>query len=185
MELRVELSSVDGAPCALDIRDVFAREGDYVYATLRRLGVRASELEDGIQEVFIAVHKHRHMYDPSRAMRPWLFGFALRIASNRRRAVRRRRESEPPPGEPVDERPRADALLESRARQNLLLSALATLDDERRAVLVLHDLDGVSVPEIARTLEIPLNTAYSRLRIAREEITVAVRRLVAKGKSQT
>jgi RNA polymerase sigma-70 factor (ECF subfamily) len=181
MELRVGLFSAARAAPTLDIAELFAREGDYVHTSLRRLGVRSSELEDAVQEVFIAIHKHRDAYDPEREMRPWLFAFALRVASNRRRAVKRRRETDPPPFEPADPRPPADALLESDARRALLLAALDALDDDRRAVLVLHDLDGVAVPEIARTMGIPLNTAYSRLRLAREDVTASVRRLQARS----
>jgi RNA polymerase sigma-70 factor (ECF subfamily) len=165
------------APVTLDVAGVFAREGDYVYMTLRRLGVPPPELEDGVHDVFVAVHKHRRAYDSARPLRPWLFAFAVRVAANYRRSVRRRRESGAPLFEHADERPRADALLESAARRDLLLRALHTLPDERRAVLVLHDLDGIPMPEVARALEIPLNTAYSRLRLARQDITTAVRRL--------
>jgi len=59
--------------------------------------------------------------------------------------------------------------------------ALDTLDFDRRAVFILHEIDGVAIPEIARALEIPSNTAYSRLRLARADFGAAVRRLHLQG----
>lgn len=173
IDLHVEAIAVQ-AQAPLDVSEVFAREGDYVYTSLRRLGVPTASLEDAVHDVFIAVHNHRAEYDPSRPLRAWLFGYALRVASNHRRTNRRRPVSGAPPADTADDRPGADELLESNARRRLLLRALATLSEERKAVLVLHDLDEVAVPEIARTLGIPLNTAYSRLRLAREDIRAAI-----------
>jgi RNA polymerase sigma-70 factor (ECF subfamily) len=61
------------------------------------------------------------------------------------------------------------------------MEALDRLDFDRRVVLVMHDLDEISVPEIAAMLEIPLNTAYSRLRLARVDVVAAVRRRGERG----
>ncbi len=76
-----------------------------------------------------------------------------------------------------DDAPPADEQLVLAERQRLLRAALATLDDDRRAVFVLFELDGESMPSIAETLGIPLNTAYSRLRLARDDMRAAVQRL--------
>lgn len=61
--------------------------------------------------------------------------------------------------------------------RRLVTRALDAIAIERRAVFVMHDMDGIAVPEIARVLEMPLNTAYSRLRLARDEFRDAIRRL--------
>jgi len=178
------LSPLDGSRGAeLDVAKVFAEEADYVHTCLRRLGVHPNNVEDAVHDVFIAVHRHKRTYDPTRSLRAWLYGFSVRVASNYRRTTRRRRETDPPLFEPADGRPGADAELESNARRSLLLRALDSLKDERRDVLVLHDLDGIAMPDIARSLAVPLNTAYSRLRLAREDISTAVRRLQAGGAS--
>jgi len=163
----------------LDVAEVFAREADYVHTALRRLGVHPGDLEDAVHDVFIAVHRQREAFDPARSLRAWLYGFAVRVASNHRRTVKRRRESDPPAVEPADERPSAETILDSNDRRSLLLRALDTLRHERRDILVLHDLDGISMPDIARSIGVPLNTAYSRLRLAREDIAAAVRNLLA------
>jgi RNA polymerase sigma-70 factor (ECF subfamily) len=184
MEPCVEsLSSLEDSTATLDVAQVFAREADYVHTSLRRLGVHPNNVEDAVHDVFIAVHRHQRTYDPARSLRAWLYGFAVRVASNYRRTTRRRRETDPPPIEPADDRPSAESVLESNARRSLLLRALDTLSPERRDVLVLHDLDGIPMPDIARSLAVPLNTAYSRLRLAREDITASVRRLQAGGAS--
>jgi RNA polymerase sigma-70 factor (ECF subfamily) len=69
----------------------------------------------------------------------------------------------------VDAADGPDTLLEKEARRKLVLAGLDAIELSRRAVFVLHELDGVTCEEIARTLEIPLGTVYSRLRLARQD----------------
>ena len=59
----------------------------------------------------------------------------------------------------------------------MVLKALDALDLDKRAVLVMHELDGVAIPDVAMALSIPLNTAYSRLRLARRDFEKAVSEL--------
>jgi RNA polymerase sigma-70 factor (ECF subfamily) len=161
-----------------DFRALFEAEFAYVYNTLQRLGVRRADLEDLTHEVFAAVHRALPDYDPARPLRPWLFGIAFRVASNDRRRAHRRREV---PGdhqaEAVDAGLAPDEMLAAEQARQLLLEALDTVSLERRAVLVLHEIDGHSVPEVAVALAIPLNTAYSRLRLGRADLEAAVKRL--------
>jgi RNA polymerase sigma-70 factor (ECF subfamily) len=156
---------------------IFDEHFDYVWATLRRLGVREADREDLVHDVFLKVHSRLADYDETRPIRPWLFGFAYRVAADHHRLARHRVEVLGASSEAASESPGADdrvAVLEQRA---LILEALHTLDLDRRAVLVMHDVDDIAVPQIAHTLDIPLNTAYSRLRLAREQLAQAVRRL--------
>ena len=163
---------------ALGFRALFDEQFSYVFHTLFRLGVRRPDLEDVTHEVFVAVHRALDDYDPERPLRPWLFGIAFHVASDyRRRAHHRREASEDRAAEPIDARPLADELLAAEQARRLLVEALDELELDRRAVLMLHDLDGHTVPEIAHALSIPLNTAYSRLRLAREQLRGAVKRL--------
>jgi RNA polymerase sigma-70 factor (ECF subfamily) len=60
-----------------------------------------------------------------------------------------------------------DQAVEDERLRRLLLAVLDALDFEKRSIIVMHDVDGMPVPEIAKLLEVPLNTAYSRLRLAR------------------
>ena len=168
-----------------EFRALFDGECGYVWHTLRRLGVHERDLEDVTHDVFVTVHKKLGDYDPTRPLKPWLFGIAYRVASDYRRLARHRREvvtsmsSSEGGFEPADERPAADERYESAQSRALVTEALGALEIDRRAVFVMHELDGHAMPEIARVLSIPLNTAYSRLRLAREQFAVVVRRLLA------
>lgn len=152
----------------------------YVWNTLRRLGAPASDLEDLTHDVFLQVHRHLGDYDPARPARPWLFGFAYRIASQERRRAHRRHETtfEPDLAAHQGAGPEENAVAEQR--RQIVVLALQGIDLQRRAVFVLYELDGVPMSEIARILEIPPNTAYSRLRIGRDEFAAAVKRIQAR-----
>ena len=164
---------------ALDrrFRDLFESQASYVAATMGRLGVRDADRDDLVSEVFVRVHRELDRYDESRPIRPWLFAFAARVASDHRRLARHRREVL---GDEAHEEPSSmplpDRALESSEAKRLVDRALDELDLDKRAVFVLHDLDETPVPEIARALGIAEGTAYSRLRAARAEFTAAVRR---------
>jgi RNA polymerase sigma-70 factor (ECF subfamily) len=147
----------------------------YVWNALRRLGVRDADLEDLAQDVFVRVHAGLHKYDPTRPLRPWLFGIAYRVASDHRRLARHRFELMGVAADPVDPAAAADAQLIGAEEQALLRQALADMDLERRAILVMHHVEGVAAAQIAEGLGIPVNTVYSRLRLAREQLAYAVR----------
>ena len=167
-------------PGALRFESVFAAEFDYVLRSLRRLGVCPGDLDDVTHDVFVAVYRHLDDYDATRPLRPWLFGFALRMARDYRALARHQREvigDDRGHDEHADDAPGADQELERKRSRELVLAALDSMDFDRRALLVMHDLDGQPVREIAATLEVPLNTAYSRLRLAREQVREAVQRL--------
>lgn len=159
---------------------VFQREHGYVWNTLRRLGVREADIQDQAQEVFVVVHGLLGDYDPSRPMRPWLFGIAYRIACRYRALARHRRElADDAGGEPVDPAPPADEALAAAEARDLVVRALDGVELGRRAVFVMNVIDERPMPEVAETLGIPLNTAYSRLRLARDEFEKTVKRLRA------
>jgi RNA polymerase sigma-70 factor (ECF subfamily) len=163
----------EGAP---DFRAVFDAEFGYVWTSLRRLGVPPRDLEDVTHDVFFEVHRNLYRYDPSRPLRPWLFAFAFRFASDYRRLARHRVEvQEDHPGTSPD--PAADEVIAARELRAVIATALESIDLARRGVFILHELDDRPMAEIAETLGIPLNTAYSRLRVAREEFTATFRQL--------
>ena len=174
-----EADSARGAePVTPVFAAVYREQFPYVFRSLRRLGVRPSELDDLVQEVFTVVFRRLGDYDPSRPIEPWLFGIAFRTVSVFRR-TRSRRIVEVPSDdiEPTDEAAGPETSLQDRQARLLVLRALEALDLDQRAVFVLHDIDGVIVPKIAETLEIPLNTVYSRLRAARARFASRVRML--------
>ncbi|MBK7076226.1 MAG: sigma-70 family RNA polymerase sigma factor [Myxococcales bacterium] len=149
---------------------------DYVWHSVRRLGVAERDLEDVTHEVFIAVHRKLADYDRARPIKPWLFGFAFRVVSDYRRAPARRAEPTEDAGadQAADSgRHSPERLAERREAMALVQTALAELAHDDRAVFIAVDLDGGAVPAVAEALDIPLNTAYSRLRRAR--ITISER----------
>jgi RNA polymerase sigma-70 factor, ECF subfamily len=165
----------------LNFSRIFEGEFSYVWHALKRLGVRAEDLEDLTHDVFVAVYQRSTSYDPARPLRPWLFGFAFRVASVYRRRPSFRREIVAEPLDRPDEGPSALDRAVERQTADLARAALEALELGRRAVFILHELDDFAMPEVARALEIPLNTAYSRLRLARAELAVAVQNLRARG----
>jgi RNA polymerase sigma-70 factor (ECF subfamily) len=162
---------------APSLRDLFDEHAPYVWNTLRRLGAPVSDLEDLTHDVFLHVHRHFADYDPSRPVRPWLFGFAYRVASQNRRRAHRRHETQGEPDATPHPGASPDEQLAAAEERRLVQAALQGIELERRAVFVLYELDGVSMSEIATLFGIPVNTAYSRLRLARGEFAAAVKKL--------
>jgi RNA polymerase sigma-70 factor (ECF subfamily) len=156
--------------------EAFQKELDYVYRTLRRLGTAPSEIDDLAQEVFLALRRCWDDYDPTRPLRPFLFGISFRIASAYER--KRRREVAFGVVEVGDAGPGPDDALQSKQARALVIAALERIPLPRRAVLVMHDIDDVPVSQVAAVLDIPLFTVYSRLRKARRELEAAIRRML-------
>jgi RNA polymerase sigma-70 factor (ECF subfamily) len=159
---------------------LYKQEFGYAWRTLRRLGVRDSDLPDLAHDLFIVAFRHLADYDPARPVRPWLFGIAFRVVSDYRRSARFAREALGDAPDVVDRAPPIDEQIAERQARETVMRVLDALDLDRRAVLVMHDIDGHPVPEIAAALAIPVATAYSRLRLARVDLTAAVKRLRAR-----
>lgn len=155
---------------------VYEAEFSFVCRTLRRLGATLHEVPDLAQDVFLVVLRRLADFDPSRPLRPWLFGIAYRVVLDDRRLARRKREFLGFAADWDDRVAVGDGAAATEARATVL-RALAELDTDMRAVIVMHDIEEFTMPEIAAALSIPLNTGYSRLRIARERFGRAVRKL--------
>ena len=176
------IDSLDGAADRACLRAVFERVRPRL-VILAPSRVHSRDLEDLAQDVFVHAVPPDD-YDPSRPIRPWLFAFAFRCASDWRRLARHRVEVLGATVEALAGTPGGDEALERAEDVELVLRALEAVDVDRRAVFILFELDGCPMKEIAGSLGIPLFTAYSRLRVAREEFTVAVRRLQAQRGGQ-
>jgi len=164
---------------ARTFRELYEGHVDFVWRNLRRLGVNESDVEDRTQEVFVVAHRRFDEFeDRGHGPRAWLFQIVLRVASDARR--HRRRHPEDPDGGDATSRasiepPQADAVARREALSQLD-AALDSIEVGRRAVLVLHEIEEMTAPEIAQVLAIPLNTVYSRLRVARAELEQALAR---------
>jgi RNA polymerase sigma-70 factor (ECF subfamily) len=174
------LLPTDGTDRQTRFRVLFEREFNYVWRALRRLGVHARDLEDVAQDVFVHVHRRLDDYDPARPMRPWLFAFAFRCASDWRRRARHRVEVAGDPDRAASSDLAADDAIALAEDRDLVSRALERVGIERRAVFILHEFDECPMKDIAESLGIPRFTAYSRLRVGRQEFTEAVHRLRAK-----
>jgi RNA polymerase sigma-70 factor (ECF subfamily) len=158
-------------------RLLYERQVDFVWRNLRRLGVDEGDVEDRTQEVFVVAHRRFDEFeDRGHGPRAWLFQIVLRVASDARR--HRRRHPEDPDGGTAMGRasvapPQADEVIRHEALARLD-AALERIDVGRRAVLVMHEIEEMTAPEIAQALGIPLNTVYSRLRVARQELEEAL-----------
>lgn len=159
------------SPSKLDaaFEGIFLAEFAFVSRTLQRLGVREADVNDVAQELFFAVHAALDSWDRSRPLRPWLFGFAVRLAANYRRLAWHR-------GRALDdEAPVSSSRLNDRlSAKRVVMRALDTLDFDKRVALVMHDVEGFTAKEIAEQLGVPANTVSSRVRLARAAFRAAV-----------
>lgn len=170
-------SGSEGVPDTLTATDMFREHGRYAFRLLRRLGVHEADVDDVLQEVFVAVHRKLPEFDPSRSRRGWLYGICLRLAANYRRTRAKRREQPAPESEPID----VDAatpleVLEARKARAVLDTILAELPDPKRDVFVLHVIEDLPMHEVAEAIGCPLHTAYTRFYAAKKLFEAAARR---------
>jgi RNA polymerase sigma-70 factor (ECF subfamily) len=147
---------------------------EFVWSSLRRLGLRESAVDDAVQEVFLVVYRRLPEYEGSAGHRAWLFAIALRIAREARRRDARLWLEEPVAAVAATAHPDEGAAL--RQRVQLLDTLLGALNDEQREVFVMAEVEGFNAPEIAQALGVKLNTVYSRLRLGRVRFERALAR---------
>ena len=158
---------------------------DFVWRSLLRLGVPERSVDDAAHDVFLVVHRRLSDFEGRSSVRTWLFGIAWRVANQYRARERRHAGTGAEDADPPDsERRRPEAQLARREAAELVQRLLERLVPERRAVLVAVEIEELSVPEVAEALLIPLNTAYSRLRLARRDFERALRRLEAQERGR-
>ena len=154
-------------------RRVFEEHLDYVWRVLRHLGVPERDLEDVAQEVFVVVHRRLPEFEPRASIKTWLWSIAWRVAKTHARSARRR---------PVDlvedvdrEEERTDPEGKALRAQAIarLDRVLAELDPAQREVYLLFEVEGLSMQVIVEAIGVPLQTGYSRLRLAREKVRAA------------
>jgi len=169
-------------------RRLYDSHFSFVWRNLRRLGVPDVLLEDAAQDVFLVVHRRWSSFDAGwSSVQTWLFGILMRVARNHRRSLRRRgawlvasTDDTQTTTSRVASAEAGPADLVARREAAVLLDRLLDgLDDDKRAVLVLVDVEQLSVPEAAEALDVNLNTAYWRLRAARKLIEKALGRIRA------
>lgn len=152
--------------------DVYAAHFAFVWRVLRTFGVPAASLEDAAQDVFVVVHRRLPEFEGRAAITTWLFAIARRVAGAYRRKDNGR--TEPLADDPVGATDTFAAFSRAQAAATVM-AILDTMDEDKRIVFALVELEQLSVPEVARMLDLNLNTTYSRLRLARVAFEHAVR----------
>jgi RNA polymerase sigma-70 factor (ECF subfamily) len=171
-----------GAAGTLGVSEVYERYFGYVVRLLSHLGVNADLLEDATQDVFLVVHAKLHDFDGRAAITTWLSAIAFRVAHRYRARQRRdfRHETDEQLSQHVSPEPDAHA----HDRLQVARQALDALDEPKREVFVLSEIQQLTAPEIASITGVPLNTVYSRLRVAKQTFAAALHRLSLRGGSR-
>jgi RNA polymerase sigma-70 factor, ECF subfamily len=172
---------VRGAPFCFE--ELHAHFFDFVWASLRALGVPFAGLDDAAQEVFVALYRRLPDFEGRSTLKTFVFGIVVGVARNSRRAERRANRLRPL--DQVDDIADAcasplDRVVVTQALR-MVARILDQMDDSKREVLVLAEWEQMSAPEIARVLGIGVNTVYSRLRLGRAEFE----RLLARGRRRS
>lgn len=168
-------ATVAAAPTpAPTVADVYKAHGEFVWATLQRMGVRDADLQDQLQEVFVVVHRRLGDFEGRSTLTTWLFGICLRVVAGYRRKLARRKEqgfAQEDIPEIVDESSERDPERSASREQArvILASLLDAMDIEKRAVLVMFEVESMSCDEISKVLSVPVGTVYSRLHAARAQ----------------
>jgi RNA polymerase sigma-70 factor (ECF subfamily) len=155
---------------------IFREEAPFVWRTLRAFGVDDSDLDDTFQEVFVVVHQKAASFRGDSSLRTWLYGICRRVAAGWRRSAHRKRTVSgaevPDPGRPASQ---ADEL-GRRERWSRLLRLLSHLDEGKREIFVLYEVEEIPMPEVAAIVGCKLQTAYYRLHAARKELREVLER---------
>ncbi len=180
------VGTVHGGVTALPVppfEQIYEDYFDFVWRSARRLGIQGDAVDDVVQEVFIIVNRRLPEFEGRSSLKTWIFGVALRVVRDHRRALRRKSPHSLYPDAAIDpelvsegpERGPHESAAKSEA-VHVLRQILDELDDDKREVFVLAELEQMTVPEIVDALGLNLNTIYSRLRAARQQFDEAVAR---------
>ena len=159
--------------CVPTFDEVYTAHVAYVWRVLRTFGVADAQLEDAVQDVFVVVHRRLAEWEGRVAITTWLFAIARRVAS-----AHRRKKTDDRTEVLLDEHAGGADTFAAMSRAQAAATVMAILDqmdEDKRVVFALVELEQLSVPEVARMLDLKLNTAYSRLRLARQAFEAAVR----------
>jgi RNA polymerase sigma-70 factor (ECF subfamily) len=182
-ETRLELALPRSLATGSDrLSAMFHHHYDFVWRSVRRLGVPQDAADDATQEVFVVASRKLDAIDDGKE-KAFLFGTAIRVAADIRRALQRRRHSCDEQAEPVDATPALDDLVDQKRAREVLDHLIAQLPEETRPVFVLFELEGLTMASIASCLDLPPGTVASRLRRARELFAAQVARLEARSTS--
>jgi RNA polymerase sigma-70 factor (ECF subfamily) len=161
-----------------DFETIYREHFRFVWRTVRHLGIEASLVDDVVQEVFVVVHRRLGDFEGRSAAKTWLYGIVRRVVADHRRTMRRKPLGTASEGEGLDAASAPEAGPEASAEQaervRLLHQLLSQLDEAKREVFILAELEGLTLAEMAEALGVNANTVASRLRAARREFEAAL-----------
>jgi RNA polymerase sigma-70 factor (ECF subfamily) len=166
----------------MNLEQIYERHADFVWRTLRRLGVTDAEARDATHDVFLVVHAHLHRFEGRSSLSTWLFAICRSVARDFRRRERRDARHWVPleVDEEIDLRADVGRAAEHQQQLLELERILSTLSAEQRNVFVLFEIEKLTGEEIAEALGIALGTVYSRLQLARKAFRAEVERARAR-----
>lgn len=153
---------------------VYARHAGFVWRVLRGMGVSDSLVEDAVQDVFLVVLRRLPEFDGRHSVKTWLYEIAYRVACDYRRKSKRALKNQPLNEQLKDRSPGPSESTERLRALRLVEELLDRMDDDKRAMLVLADIEQMTAPEIAELTSTKLNTVYTRLRRARLQFNRAL-----------
>jgi RNA polymerase sigma-70 factor (ECF subfamily) len=170
-----KLSVPPTGPGSFSFDEVYDEHFDYVYRIVSRLSA-GRDVDDLVQDVFVVVHRKVGDFDGQAPITSWLFKIAYRVvrAHQRKQRVRGALFSLFEKEVDREEAPRQLQLVEHAKRTETTLAALHRLSFKKRAVLLLHSVEGWSCEEIAEELAVPLGTVHTRLHHARRDMRAMV-----------
>jgi len=157
-------------------RTLYDRYAQPVFRFVSALGVPPDEREDAAQDVFVAVYRGLKQFRGEAQLSTWIYRIAARHASHLGRRRRVRSFLSILPWHETETEPQPDPA-EKASELRLLDRLLDKLSPKKRTVLVLFEIEGLGVNEIANVMGCPANTVWSRLRHARAELVKAARRV--------
>lgn len=178
------MQTLDHAPAPAR-RDHFAAiyraHHDFVWRTLRHLGVDADRIDDALQDTFLVVFRRLAEFEGRAALRTWIFEIARRVAARYRRCAAREAPRRCELAE-VEVAPRVEDELARAEAAEILREFLDGLDPDKSVVFIMAELEQRRAPEIAESLAVNLNTVYARLRAARQQLDRLIHRLQARDR---
>lgn len=168
----------------LNFAELYKTYFDFVWSSARYLGVDEAEMDDVVQEIFITIHDRIGTLLKPESLRSWIYGVTRRTVSTYHRTKRtalittNTARLEPEMLQPDRVSPLQSAELSEQTA--LLRHLLQELDAAKREIIELTELYEMTAPEVAAAIDIPLNTVYSRLRAARQDLEEAFRRYNAR-----
>jgi RNA polymerase sigma-70 factor (ECF subfamily) len=158
----------------------------FAWRSAKHLGTPDAHVDDVLQETFVIVHRRLASFEGRSSVKTWLFGILVNVVRAHRRRLRVAMTE--PTADPEDVADPAAGPQERAVRAEaarVVDRILDALDDDQRAVFVLAEIEQMSAPDIASALAAPLNTVYSRLRLARAAFAEAARRHRARDEWRT